>query len=99
MIGAIAGGLAATGTVVIPGVNLLVFGAVISAAAGAGVGATVGGLTGALIGMGIPEYEAKRFEDEVKDGAILIVVEADSAERAQQVKDLFNREDAYNIAA
>jgi uncharacterized membrane protein len=35
--------------------------------AGAGVGAAAGGLTGALIGMGIPEYEAKRYEGKVKD--------------------------------
>jgi hypothetical protein len=28
--------------------------------AGIGVGGAVGGFTGALIGLGIPEYEAKR---------------------------------------
>lgn len=99
LIGAIAAGLAATGAVAIPGVNLVVFGTAIAAAAGAGVGATVGGLTGALIGLGIPEYEAKRYEDEIKDGAVLVVVEADSSERAETVKELFEREDAHNIAA
>lgn len=99
LIGAIAGGLAAAGTIVIPGLNLVVFGAAIAAAAGAGVGAATGGLVGALIGLGIPEYEAKRYEDEVKDGAILLVVDADSSERADQVKKIFERQDAYNIAA
>jgi hypothetical protein len=29
------------------------------------VGGTVGGIAGALIGMGIPEYEAKRYEGRV----------------------------------
>ena len=99
LIGAIAAGLAATGAVAIPGVNLVVFGAAISAAAGAGVGAATGGLTGALIGLSIPEYKAKRYEDEIKDGAVLVVVEADSSERADTVKELFEREDAHNIAA
>jgi hypothetical protein len=33
-----------------------------AALAGVGVGGAVGGFTGALIGMGIPEYEAKRYE-------------------------------------
>jgi hypothetical protein len=32
------------------------------AATGAGTGAVVGGIAGALIGMGIPEYEANRYE-------------------------------------
>ena len=32
---------------------------------GAAVGGAVGGLTGALVGMGIPEYEAKRYEKNV----------------------------------
>jgi hypothetical protein len=39
-----------------------------AALAGAGVGAAVGGLTGALVGMGIPEYEAKRYEGKIKEG-------------------------------
>jgi hypothetical protein len=32
----------------------------------------VGGFVGALVGMGVPEYEAKRFEGRVKDGGVLI---------------------------
>lgn len=99
LIGAIAAGLAATGSVVIPGVNLVVFGTLVAAAAGAGTGALTGGLVGALIGAGIPEYEAKRYEDEVKKGAILIAVETGSSERAKLAKDIFEREDAHNIAA
>ena len=42
-----------------------------AALAGAGAGGVVGGVTGALIGMGIPEYEAKRYEGRVKKGGIL----------------------------
>ena len=33
-----------------------------------GVGAAVGGLTGALVGLGIPEYEAKRYEGKNQSG-------------------------------
>lgn len=33
-----------------------------AALAGAGAGGLAGGLAGALIGMGISEYEAKRYE-------------------------------------
>jgi outer membrane lipoprotein SlyB len=50
--------------------------------AGAGVGAAAGGVAGALIGMGIPEYEAKRYEGRLKDGNILMSVHTtDSTER------------------
>lgn len=99
LLGVIAGSLAATGAIAIPGVNLLIAGTLISAAAGAGVGGAIGGLAGSLVGLGIPEFEAKRYENEVKDGAILIVVDAESSERAQIVKELFEQQDAYNIAA
>jgi uncharacterized protein YcfJ len=34
-----------------------------AALSGAAIGATTGGVVGALIGMGIPEIEAKRYED------------------------------------
>jgi hypothetical protein len=50
-----------------------------AALAGAGVGGAVGGITGALIGMGIPEYEAKRYEGRVKDGGILLSVHSDDS--------------------
>ena len=36
-----------------------------AALAGAGVGGAVGGIAGALIGMGIPEYEAKSYDQAV----------------------------------
>ena len=39
--------------------------------AGVGVGGTVGTMVGALIGMGMPEYEAKRYEGRIRSGGIL----------------------------
>ena len=71
--GAVVGGglgwLAAIGALAIPGLGpFIAAGPIMAALAGAGVGGAVGGLTGALIGMGIPEYEAKRYEGRVKNG-------------------------------
>ena len=68
--GAIVGGalgwLAGVGALAIPGLGpFIAAGPIMAALAGAGVGGAVGGLTGALVGMGIPEYEAKRFEGRV----------------------------------
>jgi len=62
---------------------------IMAALAGAAGGAAAGGLTGALIGMGIPEYEAKRYEGKVKDGNILLSIHTeDSAERDRAKKIL-----------
>ena len=45
-----------------------------AALAGVGASAATGGLIGALVAMGIPEYEAKRYEGRVKDGGVLLSV-------------------------
>jgi hypothetical protein len=37
-----------------------------------GVGGAVGGLIGAPVGMGIPEYEAKRYESRPTNGVVLL---------------------------
>lgn len=57
------GWLAGIGALAIPGLGPFIAGGpILAALVGTGVGGAVGGLTGALIGMGIPEYEAKRYE-------------------------------------
>ena len=50
-----------------------------AALAGVGAGGVLGGITGSLIGLGIPEYEAKRYEGRIKKGGILISVHCDDA--------------------
>jgi hypothetical protein len=35
---------------------------------------------GALVGLGIPEYEAKRYEGRIKSGGILLSVHCDDSE-------------------
>lgn len=99
LLGAIASGLIATGSMVIPGVNLVIAGPIIAAAAGTGVGAFVGGLAGALVGLGIPEYEVKRYEDEIKHGGVLVVVDEEDEERRELVEKLFMQNDALSVAA
>jgi uncharacterized membrane protein len=69
-----------------------------AALAGTGVGAAVGGLTGALVGMGIPEYEAKRYEGKIKDGNILISVHSGDSEERKLAKEIFERAGAYDIS-
>jgi uncharacterized membrane protein len=52
-------------------------GAVGTAAAGALTGAAAGGLIGALANMGIGQEHARRYEDRVKAGNILLIVYAE----------------------
>ena len=48
----------------------------------------VGGIVGALVGMGMPEYEAKRYEGRIKHGGILVSVHADNADWVKRAKDI-----------
>lgn len=99
VIGAIAAGLTAVGSIVIPGAGLLVAGPIVAALAGGAVGAASGSLLGSLVGLGIPEHEAKRYEDEISKGSVLVAVDAEGSDRAKLVKEIFEGEDAYHIAA
>jgi hypothetical protein len=99
VLGGALGWLAGIGALAIPGVGPFVAAGPIAAAlSGAAIGGTVGGIAGALIGMGIPEYEAKRYEGKVKEGGILISVHADDAEEITRAKDIFERNGAQDIA-
>jgi hypothetical protein len=70
-----------------------------AALAGAGVGGAVGGLTGALVGMGIPEYEAKRYEGRVKDGGILLSVHSDNSEWTKKAKAILEQTGAQDVSS
>jgi heat induced stress protein YflT len=77
--GGVIGLLAAVGALAIPGIGpIIAGGALASTLAGAGIGAAAGGLIGALVGMGIPEEDAKFFEQGLRSGGILITVRARS---------------------
>jgi len=52
-------------------------GALATILSSAAAGAAVAGLTGALIGLGLPEEEARYYEDEFKAGRTVVTVKAD----------------------
>ncbi len=98
--GAVLGWLAGIGSLAIPGVGpFIAAGPIMGALSGAAVGAATGGLTGAMIGVGIPEYEAKRFEGKIKNGNILISVHAANSEERRQIKAIFEHAHADDIAS
>ncbi len=89
-IGAAGAAIAALGTtVVLPPLGIAVAGPLAAALAGAGAGAATGGLVGALVGAGMTEYRARRFEELVKEGNVLVGVVAETdAERTNIVEVL-----------
>ena len=98
--GAVIGLLAGIGALAIPGVGpLIAAGPIMGALSGAAVGAATGGLAGALIGLGIPEYEAKRYEGKITGGSALISVHTESSEACDQAKKIFEEAHAEDISS
>jgi hypothetical protein len=88
VLGGIAGLLIGVGAITIPGLGPLLIGgplatalgltgAAATTASGAATGAVAGGLLGALVGLGLPSDEARIYEDEIREGGILVAVAAD----------------------
>lgn len=109
-IGGLTGLLVGIGAIAIPGIGALLIGGPLAAAlglsgaaaataTGAATGALAGGLIGALVGLGVPEEDARVYEERVKSGAILVAVPALTSDHreasailrergAEQVKDI-----------
>jgi hypothetical protein len=110
--GVVLGGIiGAWAALLIPGIGPVVSGGLLgsvlaSAAAGAVTGAVAGGVTGALVGLGIPAEEASYYDQELRNGMVLITVRAgDRYEDAAAVVrrrhgfDYATRNDRYPPAA
>jgi hypothetical protein len=83
-----------------PGVGPLVAaGPIVAVLSGAAMGGAAGDIAGALIGLGIPEYEARRFEERIKGGGILISVPTGNSDEVKRVKEIFEQAGAQNIAS
>jgi len=80
--GAVSGGLVGgliglLGSLLVPGVGpILVGGILASMLTGAGIGAATGGIIGALMGLGVPEPDARHFDQGLRLGSTLVTVDA-----------------------
>ena len=100
VVGGALGWLAGIGALAIPGVGpLIAAGPIIGALTGVGVGGAVGGITGGLIGLGIPEYEAKRYEGRIKEGNILLSVHADDSEWVNKAERILKETGADDVSS
>ena len=100
VLGGALGWLAGIGALAIPGVGpFIAAGPIMAALGGAAVGGTVGGITGALVGLGIPEYEAKRYEGKIREGNLLISVHSDDSDETREAKEIFKQAGAKDISS
>lgn len=100
VVGGTLGWLAGIGALAIPGVGpFIAAGPIMAALAGAGVGGTLGGITGALVGLGLPEYEAKRFAGRIEKGGILLSVHSDNSSWTNRAKEILKETGAEDISS
>lgn len=95
--GGILGGLlGAAAALVIPGIGPAVAGGIlVTTLGGAAIGAVAGGLIGALTNMGIPEEEARYYQQELAAGRTLLTVNAGS--RYNEALALLRSHGAYDV--
>src|SRR5262249_26467322 len=100
VVGGTLGWLAGIGALAIPGIGpLIAAGPIVAAFTGGGGGGAVGGVRGALVGLGVPEYEAKRYEGRIKSGGILLSVHCDNSDWTKKAKGLLERTGATDISS
>ena len=100
VVGGVLGWLAGVGLLAIPGVGpLLAAGPIVAMLAGAGAVGVAGGVVGALVGLGIPEYEALRYEGRVKHGGILMSVHCDDTHWVKRAEEILKATGAEDVSS
>jgi hypothetical protein len=90
-VGATLAAVMAVGTSLpIPGLGVVIAGPLAGALAGAGAGAVTGGLLGGLIGLGIPEPNARAYQEVLRDGGGVLGVVPHGAADADAIRQDFD---------
>jgi hypothetical protein len=82
----------------IPPLGVAIAGPVAAVLAGGGGGAVAGGIIGALIGLGIPEPNARAYQEVLRDGGVVLGVVPHGPEDADAIRRDFDElrgEDIY----
>lgn len=99
-LGAVLAWLVAVGVFRIPNLTpFLTAGPMMAALAGAGSGGALGWLIGFLAGLGLPEYEAKRYSGRIMNKGILLSVHCDSSEWCDRAKKTLKDTGAQSISS
>jgi len=98
VLGGLAGWLVGISALAIPGIGPVVGAGIIGTTlAGAGIGAAAGGLIGALGSYGVPEEDARAYEESVRQGSVLLTVHAASENQAQQANTIFGSQGGRRV--
>ncbi|HHX01914.1 MAG TPA: hypothetical protein GX739_04490 [Firmicutes bacterium] len=92
-LGGLAGILAGVGALAIPGIGPIVAAGPL---AGALSGAVTGGVAGGLIDLGIPEERGREYEQKLKAGGILAVVET-SEDKVNEASEILRNNGANDV--
>lgn len=98
--GGVIGGLAGAAVMIlIPGLGAAIAGGMMVATLGGAVlGALTGGFAGTLIAMGIPEEEARYYQQELAKGCTIVTVKADGS-RYQDALVILHHQGAYDASS
>jgi hypothetical protein len=97
-VGAAVAAVAAIGTtLLLPGLGLVVAGPLAAALAGGGAGAVASGVIGGLVGLGLPESNARAYEQALREGGIILGVVPHESEDAFLIKGKFQDLGGENI--
>src|SRR5215210_3649996 len=88
--GGILGWMVGIGALAIPGIGPVVAaGALATTLGGAALGAAAGGIVGALVDAGVPDEDARSYEEHVRRGSILLTAHATTDQQARQAQRIF----------
>jgi F0F1-type ATP synthase assembly protein I len=100
IVGGVLGWLIGIGALTVPhSASLVAAGPIVAALAGIGALGVLGGIIGALVGMGIPEYEARRFEGRIRHGGVLVSVHCDNQDWVKRAKDVMEHAGGQKIGS
>lgn len=92
-LGGIAGLMSGAGALAIPGIGPILAAGPLAAALS---GAVAGGIAGGLIDMGIPEAEGQRYEEDIRSGKALAIIECER-EKAKEAESVLREAGADEV--
>ncbi|MEO8391977.1 MAG: YsnF/AvaK domain-containing protein [Chloroflexota bacterium] len=99
--GAVVGGLVGLGVALIPGIGPVLAAGPLAAAVMTGIGvaagAATGGVAAGLIDLGMPEAEAHKYAEGIRQGGTLVTVNLDKDEHVARAESILNRYNPVNV--
>lgn len=93
VLGGIAGWLVGAGALLIPGVGPIIAAGPLAAAL---TGVVTGGIAGGLVDYGIPEERSEYYEEQVRQGGILLTLKS-SSERVEEAASIMRANGAEDV--